>query len=153
VPVACNNATWHAGHRHRFGLPDLDRATSQTGRSAGKRIEGPDLPGQLDGRQSPVNCSFRLFDLGGIAHSFLRLRAWQQRQALQRFDDQAGTECGELVVQCRCRIVLSDGQAFCKQQRAGIQPCLHLHDADAGLGIAGENRPLDRCRTAPARQQ
>ncbi len=34
-----------------------------------------------------------------------------------------------------------------------VQAGVHLHDADAGLGIAGEHGALDRRRAAPARQQ
>ena len=40
-----------------------------------------------------------------------------------------------------------------KQHRPGIEPGLHLHDGDAGFGIAGQDRALDRRRAAPARQQ
>ena len=40
-----------------------------------------------------------------------------------------------------------------QQHRPGIQTGFHLHQADAGLGVAGEHGTLDRRRTAPARQQ
>ena len=36
---------------------------------------------------------------------------------------------------------------------AGVEPCVHLHDGDAGLAVAGEDGALDRRRAAPARQQ
>jgi hypothetical protein len=40
-----------------------------------------------------------------------------------------------------------------QQDRAGIQPLFHLHQADAGAIVAGFDRALDRRRAAPARQQ
>jgi len=40
-----------------------------------------------------------------------------------------------------------------QENRSRIQPVVHLHDRDSSLAVAGEDRALDRCRTAPARQQ
>ena len=37
--------------------------------------------------------------------------------------------------------------------RPGVEPGLHLHQAHAGAGVAGQQRALDRRRAAPARQQ
>ena len=37
--------------------------------------------------------------------------------------------------------------------RAGVEPGLESHDAHAGLGVAGEDRPLDRSRTPPSGQE
>ena len=46
-----------------------------------------------------------------------------------------------------------DGRAGGQGDRAGIQPGLHPHDADAGFRIPRHDRPLDRRRPPPARQQ
>ena len=37
--------------------------------------------------------------------------------------------------------------------RPGVEARLDLHDTDTGLGVAGEDRPLDRGGTAPAGQE
>ncbi len=50
-------------------------------------------------------------------------------------------------------IIAADRRAPAGQHRAGVQPRLHLHQADAGLGVAGQDGALDRGRTAPAGQQ
>ena len=39
------------------------------------------------------------------------------------------------------------------EHRPGVQPRLHLHQADAGLGVPGGDRPLDGRGPAPAREQ
>ncbi len=36
--------------------------------------------------------------------------------------------------------------------RPGVEPCVHLHDGDAGARVAGQQRALDRRGAAPARQ-
>ena len=40
-----------------------------------------------------------------------------------------------------------------RQHRPGVQAGVHLHDGDAGLGVAVENRPLDRGGAAVIGQQ
>jgi len=40
-----------------------------------------------------------------------------------------------------------------EEHRAGIEPLVHLHDADAGARVACEKGALDRRRAAPSRQQ
>jgi hypothetical protein len=52
------------------------------------------------------------------------------------------------------RIVLRrDREAVLREHRPGIQARVHLHDGDAGLAVARQQRALDRRRAAPARQQ
>ena len=53
---------------------------------------------------------------------------------------------------CR-RLFGTDGRSRAQQDRAGIQARVHLHQADAGFGVAGQNGAVDRGRAAPARQQ
>ena len=45
------------------------------------------------------------------------------------------------------------GQHGAREDRAGIQALIHLHDRHAGFGIAGEDRALNGRGTAPARQE
>ena len=40
-----------------------------------------------------------------------------------------------------------------REHRPGVEAGLDRHDVDAGLRVAGEDRPLDRRGAAPARQQ
>ncbi len=46
-----------------------------------------------------------------------------------------------------------DRDGLGQQDRAGVEPLFHLHDADAGLAVAGEDGALDRRRATPARQE
>ena len=45
------------------------------------------------------------------------------------------------------------GTRRCGEHRPGVEPLLDLHQAHAGLGVAGQERPLDRRRAPPAGQQ
>ncbi len=67
--------------------------------------------------------------------------------------DRFGAESGEFVVQGLGVIIRCNGETVLRQQRTGIESRVHLHDGDAGFAVAGEQRALDRRRTAPARQQ
>ena len=46
-----------------------------------------------------------------------------------------------------------DGAAGSGQRVASVQAGIHLHNSDAGFGVARLDRPLNRCRAPPARQQ
>ena len=46
-----------------------------------------------------------------------------------------------------------DGDALAQQHRAGIEALVHLHDAHAGLLVAGHDRALDGGGAAPERQR
>jgi hypothetical protein len=56
-------------------------------------------------------------------------------------------------VQSRRRRLRADRGTRGEQYRAGVQPGVHLHDRDAGLGVAREDGALDRRGATPARQQ
>ena len=56
-------------------------------------------------------------------------------------------------MKCSGSVLRADGTAAAGKHRTGIQSLFHQHGTDAGLGIAGLDRPLDRGSTAPARQQ
>ena len=67
-------------------------------------------------------------------------------------DEQLGAELDEPGAQLARGLVAPIGV----RSRANTGPVsrpLERHDAHAGLGVAGEDRPLDRRRAAPARQQ
>ena len=53
----------------------------------------------------------------------------------------------------RRSVEAADLHRFTPQHRTGVQAFLHLHDRDAGIAVAGEDRRLDRRRPPPARQQ
>ena len=59
----------------------------------------------------------------------------------------------QLVVQFAGRHVRSDLDFAGQRHGAGIEALVHLHHHHAGLFVAGHDRPLDRRRAAPARQQ
>ena len=46
-----------------------------------------------------------------------------------------------------------DADGFGQQHLAGVQARVHLHDGHAGGGVACLNGAVNRCRSAPARQQ
>ncbi len=66
---------------------------------------------------------------------------------------QLGARVDERVVELARGLVGSDRHADTREHRPGVETGFDLHEVDAGLRVAGEDRPLDRRRAAPARQQ
>ena len=66
---------------------------------------------------------------------------------------QLAAERREARQQRRAGVVGGDRRRLDQQDRAGVEAGVHLHQGDAGLGVAGLDRPLDRRGAAPARQQ
>ena len=75
-----------------------------------------------------------------------------QRGRYRQFH-QVGAEARQAVVQFAGGGLRTDGDALHHADRAGIEPFLHLHHRDAGLGIAGHDGALDGGGAAPARQE
>jgi hypothetical protein len=71
----------------------------------------------------------------------------------QRVEDQARAHFRQAVVQVCGGFLCTDGGGFPQQDRAGVEACLHLHDADAGFGVARHDGAVDRGRAAPAGQE
>jgi len=46
-----------------------------------------------------------------------------------------------------------DRRALGQQHGAGVEPFVHAHGGDAGLGVARQDRAMDGRRPAPTRQQ
>ena len=121
-----------------------------------RRIEGTYVTTHFHGGARPVDAQLFLVDLGGVGDTGLRLRLEDQppgRQFIQRRHDGPGADVGQTVVQGAGGIGLEDGHDVTCTHRARVQPRFHLHDADAGLGVASLDGPLDRGSAAPARQQ
>ena len=96
-----------------------------------------------------------LVDLVGVGHAACWLRCGGQPPAggqLQRLDDQAPAQRGQLVVQGASGGGWADGQSLHQQHVAGVQAGVHLHDGHAGFGIARFDGAVDGRGTAPARQ-
>ena len=75
------------------------------------------------------------------------------RQARQRRDDRLRAQPRQAIVQAGAVVVGADGLALDEQHRPGVQAFVHLHDGDAGLGVAGLDGALDGRGAAPARQE
>ena len=122
--------------------------------ASGCRIEGAQLARELHGALTEVERGFCARDLGRVGDARGRLcNGFLQMAGLQGRDDGARAGRHQLVMQGGCGVGCFDGHPFAQQHRAGIEPFLHAHDAYAGARIAGFNRALHRCRTAPARQE
>ena len=95
-----------------------------------------------------------LVDFGGIGHAlgWLRLRG-ERFYMRQDLDDFFTAQRGQGRVQIARSVMRCNLKRGAGQNRAGIQPCFHLHDANAGLRIACHDRALNGGRPAPARQK
>ena len=77
-------------------------------------------------------------------------RCFDQRHRLHH---QLRRQATEFLRQCMGIVLKPDAQSAFQQHRTGVQAFLHGHHADAGFRITVENRPLNRGRPPPARQQ
>ena len=123
-------------------------------------------PGTWNGRQTiymPHKClgvpgrigaRLGLVDLGGIGHALPGLRHGRQAVHLRNnLHCQPRAHRRQTVVQVARGVGRGDIRALAQQDWPGIQPCLHLHDADTCAVVARHNRAVDRSCPAPSRQQ
>ena len=95
-----------------------------------------------------------LFDLVRIGHALRGLGcALQAFQVFQRLNHQRTAGHGQAVMQTGRGVMRQNRLGVHGQHVAGVQARIHLHQRDARVGVAGLNGPVNRCRTAPARQQ
>ena len=67
-------------------------------------------------------------------------------------DQRLASKRGQSIVQLAGGLVGPDIEHLDMKHGSAIEPCRHCHQAHAGLRVAGENRRLDGCGAAPARQ-
>ncbi len=90
-------------------------------------------------------------DLLGVRDSFFGLRP--EIGLRQHVLDQLGRDLGSTREHGARIVVRAELESLLRRDRAGIELLDRLVDRDAGLRVAGHDRPLDRRRPAPARQQ
>ena len=100
----------------------------------------------------PVDLPVLARQLRRIGRAFLRLRP-RGRVFVERAQDRAAPRARPARRAASRRWCAARSARVPQQHRAGVQPRVHAHDGDAGLGVAGQDRRLDRRRAAPARQQ
>ena len=139
-----------------LGLENLHPLAGDLAPGAGPGRQGPDPAVELHRRLPPIEPLLLAGELGGIGGALGRLRNRREapgRQTFQRLDDQLGPEGARRSCRLAAGLPWADLDGSAQQDRAGIQPLVHLHDGDAALPVAGEDGALDRGRPAPARQQ
>ena len=142
--------------RQRHRAVDAHALAGQFGFGHRPRIEGADLVRQRRRRLRPVELRLVLVQLVRVGRAVLRLRTRQRHDAgaqqAQAVVQHLRAEIGQAVVQLAAGVVFADDERLRQQHRAGVETFLHLHQAHAGVGVAGLDRTLDRRRAAPARQ-
>ena len=133
---------------HGFGRHDLDplRPEGAPGPSEA------DEPIELDRRPRPIDAQLCGIDLRRI-HRLAVLRLRRSEPGRERVDEQLRTDRNQLGPQLGGSDPLPDRHDLPGEHTAGVEPVLDLHQAHSRLPVAGQQRPFDRCRTPPARQQ
>ena len=141
----------------RRGAEELDgRLVEQTPR-AGRGIEGAHLA--LEGRRAAWVQSSRAVSrpiLGAkvAPAAFCGCgRASPAARSESASTNAVAPELGQARGERARRLARRDRRRHPVQHRPAVQPFVHLHDADTGLALSGENRVLDRRRAAEAGQQ
>ena len=94
------------------------------------------------------------FDGVGDALGGLRRldRACPRRARRRSSTASAAPSSASVALDLDAGLVRPDRPAADREHRAGVELLHHAHDRDAGLGVAGDHRAMDRRRAAPARQ-
>ena len=150
-----NSVGWRCSSQ-QFSRPKLDGLGPECADSDWKRLKSAYAPLDQRCRLRPVDHGFQFFNFVGISHAFRRL--WRANQAaasghFKRFNHQPATQRSEFVVQGFRGVQRLNRELLNQQHVAGVEPRIHLHDGDAGMGIAGFYRPVNRCGASPAREQ
>ena len=154
-----DRARWRRGRRGRDGRRFEDAqapAVAQLRFGDGPRVERAHAPFEREGWLAPVEQRFGFRDLRGDGRERALLRhgdggARQYRR--QRGEQCLRRESGEPFVQRTGRFLRADRRRPLEVHGPRVEPGIHLHDADAGHGVAGQHGALDRRRAAPTRQQ
>jgi len=140
--------------QERRRAPDLQRRLEDRALCPGKRVEGAHLAVDLGRGPGPIDARLGLLHLGRVARARVvlgdRLEAVEIREG---FDDGVRAHGCERPGELARGDFGADGVFTPQQHGTGIEPGLHLHDAHAGHGIAGQDGALDGRRAAPARQE
>ena len=139
-----------------LGGPDLDGDAIDLAAGAGKWIEGADFQAQFQRRLAEIERRLVLGDFCRVSDARFRLRHGFERLLLhlaQGLDDHLAAQGGQFVVQAGGGIARFDGRALDGQHGARIEAFFHLHDGHARFIVARLDGAVDRCGTAPARQQ
>ena len=134
--------------------PDLEPGAVVGGPRTGARVAGAHDAGELVGGPRPVELELldgQLVGVGGLAG--LRLAAWWWGRPGACSTSSSVPDADQPRPQLARGLVEPIGARGARVHRPGVEAGLERHDAHAGLGVAGEDRPLDRRRAPPARQQ
>ena len=134
--------------------PNFERLFHVGTHAAGRRIKRAYFARDNLRRLCPIDFCFRLVDFFGVAYAvgwlWCGLRCSAVAQLTQIVHDHARAHFGQFIVQCGGGVLFGHGQAFDCEHIAGVQPRVHLHQRDAGVGVACLNRSVNRCGAAPA---
>ncbi len=131
----------------RGGAVELERLAAQRGGRAGPRIRAAHQVAHLARGLVPVDRAVRLAEQRRVAGQRVVLRGLDRRALLdrgQRLDERLGADRGQALGQAARCVVVADRLSPGQEHRAGVHALVELHDGDAGLLLAADDRPLDR---------
>jgi hypothetical protein len=142
--------------RHGAGGEDPQRLALPGGEGAGARREGAYAPSERGGGLVPVEPRLLALELRceGHARGILLLPFHGVGgDQLQHGRDAFGRDRGQLGAQLAAALLLRDGEIVRPCDRTRVHLALDAHHRDACRRVSREDRPRDRRRAAPARQQ
>ena len=123
-----------------FGIAYFERLFHVGTHAAGRGIKRAYFARDSLCRLCPIDFCFRLIDFLGVADAVSWLRRGLRRSAVAQLTQivhhHARAHFGQFIVQCRGGVLFGNGQAFDCEHIASVQPRVHLHQCDAGLGVA-----------------
>ena len=141
-----------AGVEERRALHSEQAAVGERHARADVGLQRPHGALELDGRPRRVQQPVLRTELLRVGDAILGL-LYERRVLIQSAHEQIA---GELLQSARERavcVVGPDRLGARQAHRAAVQAGGEAHDRDAGLRVAGHDRPLDRSSAPPARQE
>src|SRR5690606_14266944 len=139
-----------------FGFPALHSLIAQHEPGTRFGIVGAYLALEFYRRQAEVEPGLGLVDFPGVGRTafVLRLRSQAPVEDLRQVPhEQFAPELTEPLCKLACRMAGIYANRLLDIHRTGVEPCFHVHQADARLAVPAEDGGLDRRGAAPSRQQ
>src|ERR671911_635392 len=138
------------------GAEELERAPVVLRPCAGCWIERTNLPDQRRRITVPDEAGDLTVELRGVGGKRVVLWLWTRqttREKRQSLDQCGGAEIREASGQRSRCLIRANRRGHTVDDGTAVETFLHLHDRDASLSVAGEDRLLNWCRPTMPRQE
>ena len=128
------------------GAEDFELSAGEVGVGAGPGVVGSDGAGDVGGGLGPVDAAVgagEFADVSGVGVVLRGAGGGAGGEEVEGVFERGGGEVGEAVVEGGAGVGIGQGGAGDVEDVAGVEAFIHVHDGDAGFGIAVADGGLD----------